>query len=154
MARRRSIRKRSASSMPSDGEPADLTLLAKVRQLEDETARLRLFGRYIVTVPGRGYRFVAEVRETGGTAEDGADGKTGSAQDKLEGVPQSTLNGRKWAIAAAIVLLLLAGIGGLSLASEPRPQTVCSHPCLDCCPALRRLEPGQRPGIFLRWIGR
>jgi hypothetical protein len=28
--------------MPSDGDSADLTLLAKIRQLEDETARLRL----------------------------------------------------------------------------------------------------------------
>src|ERR1700742_4021756 len=72
-------------------------------------------GRYIVTVSGRGYRFVAEVRETGRTAEEGADGKIDPSQDKLEEVPQSTLrprpNGRKWAIAVAIVLLVLAGIG-------------------------------------------
>jgi TolB-like protein/DNA-binding winged helix-turn-helix (wHTH) protein len=72
-------------------------------------------GRYIVTVSGRGYRFVAEVRETGLTAEEGAAGKIDSSQDKLEEVPQSTLrlrpSGRRWAIAAAIVVLLLAGIG-------------------------------------------
>jgi TolB-like protein/DNA-binding winged helix-turn-helix (wHTH) protein/Flp pilus assembly protein TadD len=73
-------------------------------------------GRYIVTVPGRGYRFVAEVRETGRTAEERADVKIDSSQDKLEEVPQSTLrlrpNGRQWAIVAAIVLLVLTGIGG------------------------------------------
>jgi TolB-like protein/DNA-binding winged helix-turn-helix (wHTH) protein len=72
-------------------------------------------GRYIVTVSGRGYRFVAEVRETGHTAEERAAGKIDSSQDKLEEVPQSTLrlrpSGRRWAIAAAIVVLLLAGIG-------------------------------------------
>jgi TolB-like protein/DNA-binding winged helix-turn-helix (wHTH) protein/Flp pilus assembly protein TadD len=72
-------------------------------------------GRYIVTVSGRGYRFVAEVRETGLTAEERADEKIDPSQDKLEEVPQSTLrlrpNGRRWAIAATIVVLLLAGIG-------------------------------------------
>jgi TolB-like protein/DNA-binding winged helix-turn-helix (wHTH) protein/Flp pilus assembly protein TadD len=70
-------------------------------------------GRYIVTVSGRGYRFVAEVRET--TAEERVDGKTDSSQDKLEEVPPSTLrlrpNGRRWVVAGAVVLLLLAGIG-------------------------------------------
>jgi TolB-like protein/DNA-binding winged helix-turn-helix (wHTH) protein/Flp pilus assembly protein TadD len=72
-------------------------------------------GRYIVTVSGRGYRFVAEVRETGLTAEERADGKIGSSPDKSEEVPPSTLrlrpNGRKWAVAGPVVLLLLAGIG-------------------------------------------
>jgi TolB-like protein/DNA-binding winged helix-turn-helix (wHTH) protein/Flp pilus assembly protein TadD len=72
-------------------------------------------GRYIVTVSGRGYRFVAEVRETGRTAEERAEGKIDSSQDKLEEVPPATLrlrtNGRKWAIVAALVLLVLAGIG-------------------------------------------
>ncbi len=72
-------------------------------------------GRYIVTISGRGYRFVAEVRETGRTAEERVDGKTESSQAKLEEVPPSTLrlrpNGRRWVIAGAVVLLLLAGIG-------------------------------------------
>jgi TolB-like protein/DNA-binding winged helix-turn-helix (wHTH) protein/Flp pilus assembly protein TadD len=72
-------------------------------------------GRYIVTVPGRGYRFVAEVRETGRTADEPVDWKTESSQAELEEVRPSTLrlrpNGRKWAIAGAVVLLLLAGIG-------------------------------------------
>jgi TolB-like protein/DNA-binding winged helix-turn-helix (wHTH) protein/Flp pilus assembly protein TadD len=70
-------------------------------------------GRYIVTVSGRGYRFVAEVRETGRTAEERAEGKIDSSQEKL--VPPSALrlrpNGRKWATGAAIVLLVLAGVG-------------------------------------------
>jgi hypothetical protein len=70
-------------------------------------------GRYIVTVSGRGYRFVAAVRETGRTAEEDVDGKTGPG--KFEKAPLATPplrpNGRKWGIAAAIVLLLLAGIG-------------------------------------------
>jgi TolB-like protein/DNA-binding winged helix-turn-helix (wHTH) protein/Flp pilus assembly protein TadD len=72
-------------------------------------------GRYIVTVSGRGYRFVAQVRETGRAAEERADGKIDSSQDKLEEVPQSAFrlrpNSRKWAIVAATVLLVLAGIG-------------------------------------------
>jgi TolB-like protein/DNA-binding winged helix-turn-helix (wHTH) protein/Flp pilus assembly protein TadD len=72
-------------------------------------------GRYIVTVSGRGYRFVAAVRETGRTPEEGVDAKTESAPEKFEEVPRSTLplrpKGRKWGIAAAMVLLLLAGIG-------------------------------------------
>jgi TolB-like protein/DNA-binding winged helix-turn-helix (wHTH) protein/Flp pilus assembly protein TadD len=70
-------------------------------------------GRYIVTVSGRGYRFVASVRETGRTAEEDLDGKTGPG--KFEEAPLATpplpANGRKWGITAAAVLLLLAGIG-------------------------------------------
>ncbi len=72
-------------------------------------------GRYIVTVSGRGYRFVAEVRETGRTAEGAVDGKAESTPGKFEEAPHSTMplrpNGRKWGIAAAMVLLLLGGIG-------------------------------------------
>jgi TolB-like protein/DNA-binding winged helix-turn-helix (wHTH) protein/Flp pilus assembly protein TadD len=72
-------------------------------------------GRYIVTVSGRGYRFVAAVRETGRAAEERGDAKIDSSQDRLEEVPQSNPrlrpNGRKWAIAAAVVLVVLAGIG-------------------------------------------
>ena len=72
-------------------------------------------GRYIVTVSGRGYRFVAAVRETGSAAEEVGDGTTESSPGKFEEAPLATPplrpNGRKWGIAAAIVLLLLAGIG-------------------------------------------
>jgi TolB-like protein/DNA-binding winged helix-turn-helix (wHTH) protein/Flp pilus assembly protein TadD len=73
-------------------------------------------GRYIVTVPGRGYRFVAAVRETGRTAEEGVDGQNKSSPEKFEEVPHSILplrsNGRNWATAAGVVLLLSAGIAG------------------------------------------
>jgi TolB-like protein len=72
-------------------------------------------GRYIVTVSGRGYRFVAAVRETGRAAEDGVDAKTASAPENFEEAPRSTLplrpKGSKWMIAAGIVAVLLAGIG-------------------------------------------
>jgi TolB-like protein/DNA-binding winged helix-turn-helix (wHTH) protein/Flp pilus assembly protein TadD len=70
-------------------------------------------GRYIVTVSGRGYRFVAAVRETGRTAEEDVHGKTGPGKFE-EGPPLATPlrpNGRIWGIAAAIIFLLLAGIG-------------------------------------------
>jgi TolB-like protein/DNA-binding winged helix-turn-helix (wHTH) protein/Flp pilus assembly protein TadD len=80
--------------------------ISTLRKLLGENAQ---DGRYIVTVSGRGYRFVAEVRETRRTSERRAE-----TRDLEEAPPSSTWfrpNGRKWAITVAGLLLLLTGIG-------------------------------------------
>jgi TolB-like protein/Flp pilus assembly protein TadD len=95
-------------------------------------------GRYIVTVPGRGYRFVAEVRETGRTAEERVDGKTESSQAKLEEVPPSTPrlrpNGRRWVIAGAVFLLVLAGIGSYLWRQHHTRQLAAIDPSIAVLP--------------------
>lgn len=82
--------------------------------------------RYIVTVPGRGYRFVADVR----VVEDAADGEdSGARVGSREAVAAQPRRARAWRRAAvAATLLLVASSGALILAMQSRSVGTIAAP--------------------------
>lgn len=128
-------------------------------------------GRYIATIPGSGYRFVADVREIPNRPSEDANSKAGihstevprensslpEREAKQPGHPQTTsANGftpakrRNWrfAIAAAIVLLLIVAITGyFSFARKKTNSPVVGAPSIAVLP-FADLSPGKDQEYF------
>lgn len=74
--------------------------------------------RFIVTVPGRGYRFVAEVKAVGEAAKEfvgpfPAEQATGAAEPTAQLPAAPSPSRRSWRIVLATAAVLILGIGGL-----------------------------------------
>lgn len=91
--------------------------------------------RFLVTVPGKGYKFVADIRKvnghsavSNGTAENGNDGIVIKKKEEIDKtVPQTDATSSRWKIISAAVtgvLLALAGFGLYRLYRSEPPARV------------------------------